>query len=97
MQLSKDEIEHISKLARLELTDAELEMYSQQLPAILNFVGELQEVNTDKVEPTAQVTGLANIYREDTVKEWDKKEVEEALTQAPAVEGRQVKVKRILE
>ncbi len=97
MQLSKDEIQHIAKLARLELTDAELEKYGGQLSAVLNYVDQLKEVDVKGVEPTAQVTGMTNVLREDEARDWDKAEIEEALKDAPEREGRFIKVKRIIE
>jgi aspartyl-tRNA(Asn)/glutamyl-tRNA(Gln) amidotransferase subunit C len=97
MQLSKDEIQHIAKLARLELTDEELKKYGGQLSAVLNYIDQLKEVDVKGVEPTAQVTGLENVLREDEIKDWDEKEIEEALADAPEREERFIKVKRVIE
>ena len=97
MNLSKDEIQHIAKLARLELTDEELEKYGGQLSAVLNYIDQLKEVDVKGVEPTAQVTGLENVLREDAVRDWDEKEIEEALADAPEREERFIKVKRVIE
>jgi aspartyl-tRNA(Asn)/glutamyl-tRNA(Gln) amidotransferase subunit C len=97
MQLTKKEIEHIAKLARLELTDAELEKYGGQLSGILGYIDMLKEVDTAGVEPTAQVTGLLNVLRDDAVKEWDESEREAALKDAPDREDRFIKVKRVFE
>jgi aspartyl-tRNA(Asn)/glutamyl-tRNA(Gln) amidotransferase subunit C len=97
MKLKKKDIEHIAKLARLDLTEAELKKYGSQLSDVLSYVEQLQEVNVDGVEPTAQVTGLENVFREDVAEEWDKNEREAALNQAPELEDGQIKVKRVLE
>jgi aspartyl-tRNA(Asn)/glutamyl-tRNA(Gln) amidotransferase subunit C len=67
MKLSKSEVEHIAELARLRLTDAEKEKYSEQLSGILNYVEKLSEIDTSQVEPTSQVTGLTNIMRSDEI------------------------------
>ncbi len=96
MKLKKEQVKHIAELARLDVAEEELEKYSEQLTGILEFIEKLQEVNTDDVEPTAQVTGMENIFREDEVKEWDEKEVADSLEQAPDLEDGQIKVKRIL-
>jgi aspartyl-tRNA(Asn)/glutamyl-tRNA(Gln) amidotransferase subunit C len=96
MKLSTQEIQHIANLARLDLTEAELELYGNQLSGILDYIDQLQEVDTTGVEPTAQVTGLENILREDVVNEWDMVEQGNALAQAPGLEDGQVKVKRVL-
>jgi aspartyl-tRNA(Asn)/glutamyl-tRNA(Gln) amidotransferase subunit C len=97
MQLSKQDIEHIAKLARLKLTDEELERYGSQLSGVLAYIDQLKEVDTEGVEPTAQVTGLVNALREDEDVDWDRTEIESALKQAPELEGGQVKVRRVLE
>ncbi len=96
MKLKKQEIKKIADLARLELTDKELEIYGSQLSDVLGYVDQLQEVDVTGIEPTAQVTGLENVMREDTVEEWPKDEVESALAQAPSKEGKFIKVKRVL-
>lgn len=97
MQLSKQEIQQIAKLARLELTGEELKKYGDQLSVVLNYIDQLKEVDVKGVEPTAQVTGLENVLREDEVKDWDQQEIEEALAGAPAREGRFIKVRRVIE
>lgn len=97
MQLAKEQIEHIAKLSRLELSDEEIMRYGEQLTGILNYVSQLSEVDTGQIEPTAQVTGLKDVFREDEIKEWDENEVDLALADSPDKEGRFVRVKRILE
>jgi aspartyl-tRNA(Asn)/glutamyl-tRNA(Gln) amidotransferase subunit C len=67
MKLSTTEVEHIAKLARLKLTEAEKEKYSSQLSGILDYAEKLSAVDTADVKPTSQVTGLTNIMREDVV------------------------------
>ncbi len=70
-KLGRGQIEKIAKLSRLELTDAEKEKYADQLSAVLDYVGKLNEVDTENVEITAQVTGLKNVYRKDEVQQCD--------------------------
>lgn len=106
MQLSKSEVQHIANLARLELTDAEVATYGEQLSAVLDYMEVLKEVDVTGVEPTAQVTGLTNVARDDVAEEWPADEVEAALAQAPerlarrsrgeGGEGRYIKVRRVL-
>jgi aspartyl-tRNA(Asn)/glutamyl-tRNA(Gln) amidotransferase subunit C len=69
MHLSTQQIEHIARLARLEVSDTEKQTYSEQLSAILDYVDQLQKIDTTGVEPTSQVTGLVNNNREDIVAE----------------------------
>jgi aspartyl-tRNA(Asn)/glutamyl-tRNA(Gln) amidotransferase subunit C len=65
--LTPAQVAHIAKLARLTLTPAEEEKMAKELSSILHYIDILGEVNTDAVEPTAQVTGLTNALREDVV------------------------------
>lgn len=97
MHLTKQEIEHVAKLARLELTEEEINKYGEQLSAVLSYIDQLSEVDTAGVEPTAQVTGLENVWREDEVEVWDETQTRNALELAPELEDGQIKVKRILE
>lgn len=96
MKLSLEDVKHIAELARLELTDEELNIYEKQLSNVLDYIDQLQEVDTTDVEPTAQVTGLENVMRDDIVLEWNKEEVASSLGQAAKTENKQIKVKRIL-
>jgi aspartyl-tRNA(Asn)/glutamyl-tRNA(Gln) amidotransferase subunit C len=67
MVLSDDEVRHVARLARLDLTETELVTARQQLSAILEHITSLQEVDVSGVEPTAQVTGLTTVWRDDAV------------------------------
>ena len=95
-KLTKKEVEHVTKLARLGLSEKEKEKFSQELSAILDFVEKLNEVKTDKIEPTAQVTGLTSVYRPDKGREKTKPETDNLLDLAPETENRQIKVKAVL-
>lgn len=64
-QLSNEQVRKIAELARLGLTDDEVEKFSGQLTDILTWVEMLNELDTENVEPTAQVTGLTNVTEED--------------------------------
>ena len=66
--LTPDDIRHIAKLARLNLTDEEVAKLPEQLSSILNYVDMLQEVDTKGVEPAAQATGLTTVVREDVIR-----------------------------
>lgn len=65
--LTPAQVAHIAKLARLTLTPAEEEKMAKELSSILQYVDMLTEVNTNAVEPTAQVTGLTNALRDDAL------------------------------
>ena len=95
MPITREEIIHIAELSRLELSEEEIVKFGGQLDSILKYVGQLNEVDTKKVEVTAQVSGLSDVWRADNVREWNKEEIEAALNQGPREDG-QVKVKRVL-
>jgi len=97
MKLKLKDVKHIANLARLELTKAEEKKYGEQLSAVLDYVEQLQEVDVNNIEATAQVTGLGNVMREDKIKDWDEQERNMALKQVPELENGQIKVKRVLE
>lgn len=63
----KMDVANIAKLANLPITDAEKEKFEKQLTETLTYIDELQEVPTKNVKPTAQVTELENVMREDNV------------------------------
>ncbi len=93
--LTKDQVKHIAKLARLALSEGELELFAHQLSDILSYVEVLNEVNTDQVEATSQVTGLQSVTRKDEVKRFATKEELLACTELP-VEREQIKVKPVI-
>ncbi|TFF97149.1 MAG: Asp-tRNA(Asn)/Glu-tRNA(Gln) amidotransferase subunit GatC [Promethearchaeota archaeon] len=69
-EFSKEEIEHISELALLELTDEEKEKFAKQLNDILKHFKKLNNLDTSKIEPTRHpIEGLKNVFRKDEVKE----------------------------
>lgn len=67
-KLTIEEVKHVAKLAKLELTDSEIKKFDDQLSSIVDFVGELSKVDTDGIEPTSQTTGLENVFRVDELK-----------------------------
>lgn len=95
MALTKKEVEHIALLARLGLKEEEIEKYGNQLSSILEYVEQLQEVNTDGVEPTAQVTGLENVMRLDEIQACDQATMKKLVELAPEHEDNLVKTKSV--
>ncbi len=86
-QISRDEVAHLARLARLALTDDELDSYAGQLDAILEHVSQIQAVDVTGVEPTDNPLKDVNVFRSDVVEPCLTQE--EALAQAPkAVDGR---------
>ncbi len=64
-KLTKEEVEHVAKQANLSCTLSEIKKFQKQLSEILDYMAILNEVETFQVEPTSQVTGLENVFRED--------------------------------
>lgn len=95
MALTLDEVRHVAKLARLRLSDAELEQMREQLSEILDAVNALQEVDIEGVAPTAQVTDVVNVVRPDEVR--PSLPVEEALAGAAHRQDDFFKVKPVFE
>jgi aspartyl-tRNA(Asn)/glutamyl-tRNA(Gln) amidotransferase subunit C len=85
MTLSRDDVDHVALLARIGLSDEEREHLGQQLTAIVAHVSELQKKDTSAVSPTAQVSGLVNVWREDEPAE--SLPADKALANAPRREG----------
>lgn len=81
MAISRDEVLHVARLARLALTDEEVERLGAQLNAILEAVGKVAELDLEGVEPTAHPLDLVNVVAEDEPHE--SLSVEEALANAP--------------
>lgn len=95
--LKKEDVKHIANLARLELSEEEIEKITPQLSDIIGYIEQLSEVDTDGVLPTAQVTGQSNIFRSDEAINWPEDEKALALKQSPeGLEGGQIKVKKVL-
>jgi len=97
MSITKTDVEHIAKLARIEVKEEDKEKLAQELGAILDYVAKLNEVDTEGVEPTAQVTGLENIFRKDEVSSKNEDSVAKLLAAMPTKEGRHLKVKSVFE
>ena len=86
----------MAQLAKLSLTDPEIEEFTKDINNILNYVEQLQHVDTAGLEPTSQVTGLVNATRDDAVIDYGYSPAD-LLKNVPEVQDNQIKVKRILE
>jgi aspartyl-tRNA(Asn)/glutamyl-tRNA(Gln) amidotransferase subunit C len=83
--ISRDEVLHVAQLARLELTEEEIERFQEQLNAILEAVGKVAELDLSDVEPTAHPLDLVNTWAADEPR--PSLSVDEALANAPDREG----------
>lgn len=87
------DVEHVAKLARIELTDEEKELYTKQLGDVLQYVNQMNEVDTSNIEPMTQVVDFVNVMREDKVVYEQTKE--ELMKNAPDEEDGFFKVPKI--
>lgn len=95
MSLTADQVRWVAHLARLELSDADLHKLTQQLSAIVDYVDQLQKVNTDGVEPMAHPLPIHNVFRADEPR--PSLPVEAALANAPDRRGEYYGVPAVLE
>ena len=84
MRITKQQVLHVAHLARLELDEAAIEKFAGQIGTVLEYVDQLQAVNTEGVKPTSHAISLTNAFREDEVR--DHLETEKALANAPEAE-----------
>ena len=94
-RIDKEQVRKVAKLSRLELTEAEVEEFTGQLSAILDYVEKMNELDTANVEPLAHCLPVSNVFREDVAKE--SLGTEKALANAPERDGEFFKVPKILE
>jgi aspartyl-tRNA(Asn)/glutamyl-tRNA(Gln) amidotransferase subunit C len=85
MRLTHDELRHVADLARLGLRDDELAALASELSSILEYIDQLEQLDTAAIPPTAQVGELVDVMRDDEV--GPSLDVEEALRNAPARDG----------
>lgn len=67
MAISREDVQHVSRLARLELSEDEVEKFTDQLGKILEYISKLNELDTEGVPPTAHVLDITNVFRDDVV------------------------------
>ena len=94
-RIDQSEVKKVAKLARLELTETELEEFTSQLSAILDYVAKMNELDTEDVEPLAHCLPISNVFRQDVVK--PSLGTEKALANAPERDNEFFKVPKILD
>jgi aspartyl-tRNA(Asn)/glutamyl-tRNA(Gln) amidotransferase subunit C len=93
--LTREDVLKLARLARLTITEEEVEKYRTELSAILHYVEQLQTADVTGLQPTYQVTGLTNVMRDDQVIDYGATP-DDLLRIAPTTQDRQVKVKRMI-
>jgi len=94
MAVTIKDVEHIAKLAKLEFTDVEKEKFTHQMNQILEYVEQLNKLDTTNVEPLSHVIELSNVFRSDAVKQGVS--TEEALKNAPSKTEQFFKVPKVI-
>jgi len=93
--LTRADVEHVARLARLALTDDELDQFTEQLGVILEHAAQVAALDTEGIAPTAHPLPLVNVFRGDDVR--PSLDRDEVLAMAPAAEDGRFRVPRILE
>ncbi|MCF7831210.1 Asp-tRNA(Asn)/Glu-tRNA(Gln) amidotransferase subunit GatC [Candidatus Gracilibacteria bacterium] len=93
--ITKKEVEHISKLAKIDISSKDLDMFTKQLGDILEFFKKLEKAKTGHVQETSQVTGLENVSRPDEIEMSD---IEEELVECTPhkIEKKSIKIPKIM-
>jgi len=95
MKITRAEVEHVARLARLALREDELDRLTGQMDAILGYVEQLNELDTEGIIPTAHAVPMENAFRDDEVK--SSIGIEKALQNAPAAAESAFKVPKVIE
>jgi aspartyl-tRNA(Asn)/glutamyl-tRNA(Gln) amidotransferase subunit C len=95
LALTRDQVKHVAELAKLRLTDQEVDLFQVQLSDILDHVAQLEELDTEAISPTAGVLPLKNVMRPDVCQPSFPREV--MLANAPAVHDEFVQVQAVLD
>ena len=93
--LTRDDVLKLAQLARLDVSEAEIDEFAVEISKILEYVEQLQAADVTGLEPTYQVTGLTNVMRDDVIKGYGY-QPKDLLKNVPSVESDQIKTKRIL-
>ena len=93
-RITRDDVAHVARLARLEVTDDELDVFTEQLAAVLDHAADVAALDLEGVPPTAHPLPLENVLRDDVVR--PSLDRDEVLAQAPAAEDGLFRVPRIL-
>jgi aspartyl-tRNA(Asn)/glutamyl-tRNA(Gln) amidotransferase subunit C len=93
-RITAADVVHVARLARLQLDDAEVALFTEQLGAVLDHAADIEALDTAGVPPTAHPLPLQNVFRAD--EPWESLDRDEVLSQAPEVEDGRFRVPRIL-
>lgn len=95
MKITKEQVEHVAKLARLNLTEEEKEHFTNDMEAIISFADQINELDIKDVKPTDHVIPINNVFRDDVIK--PSMDREQLLKNAPSQENGCFSVPKIVE
>lgn len=93
--ITREDVLKLARLSKLELTEDQVKRFTHDIAEIVEYVEQLDKIDVSGLDPTDQVTGLTNSWREDEIKKYQASP-EDLLKNAPATEKHQIKVKRVL-
>ena len=93
-RISSDEVKKVAQLARLELNDNEIQQHAEQLEKILDYIKQLERINTENISCTTRAIEVVNVLRKDEKKDYENSE--ELLNLAPSRENKFFKVPKII-
>ena len=93
-RISSDEVKNVARLARLELNESEIQQHAEQLEKILEYIKQLEKINTENIPCTTRAIEVANVLRKDEKKDYAN--VEEIINLAPSREDKFFKVPKII-
>jgi len=97
VKITRKDVEYVARLARLRLSEEEKDRYAGQLEHILEYIGQLNRLDTKEVPPTSHVLPLSNVDREDRLSPSTPDEIERLMANAPEREDNFFKVKKVIE
>ena len=95
-RITSDDVRKVAKLCRLEIPDDDIEKYSNQLEGILEYIAQLERIDTLNVPPTTRAVEVVNVFREDTIVSSSSDVRDKILDLAPQREGEFFRVPKIL-
>ncbi len=94
-QISREDVQHLAQLSSLALSDQEVDNLRNDIAGILDYINQLQELDTTGVDPTYQVTDLENVWRDDVIDDYDINR-DDLIAIAPDSSNGQIKVPKVL-
>lgn len=97
MKINKETIEHIAKLARLNLTEFEKTKYAEELSVVFDYIEDLNKIDTENISETFQVVDLKNVVRDDKTKKTNLEQRKKIIENFPEKEMNLLKVKTVFD